>query len=81
MPLKRLQRLRELVEFATERKLYFAEFQVSDIRLLFKLLDDNRAVNGADKLLQIKRDGVVYKFDPGEKIDLDAMGIKRSFEK
>lgn len=80
MTTDRIQRLRDLLEFCHQSKLRMADFQVSDIRDLFKLLDDNKAVNCTDTLLQIKKDGVVHKFNPGDEIDLKALGIGRKFE-
>lgn len=80
MTTDRIHRLRELLEFCHKTKLRIADFQVSDIRYLFKLLDDNMAVNCTDTLLQIKKDGVVYKFKPGKEIDLNEMGIDRKWE-
>lgn len=76
----RLKRLQELVEFCKERKIYMGEFSVADIALIFKLLKDNSALNVGDALLQIKKDGVVYKFNPGDEIDLKALGIGRKVE-
>lgn len=80
MTTDRIHRLRELLEFCQQTKLRMADFQVSDIKYLFKLLDDNKAVNCTGTLLQIKKDGVVHKFKPGKEIDLADIGIKRMWK-
>lgn len=77
---KWLKHLKEMADFCRERRMHYAEFSVLAVQNACQMVYDTTAINGNEKLLQIKKDGVVYKFQPGEEIDLAKMGIKRKWE-